>query len=714
MSTFTNITVEDYTNHKSDGKKLKKLQEHVPELQGRINTLAEEYRRELAVEKARAEAAELALSEAVATEKSRAEGIEEGLRTDLGTEESARIAGDLAEKTRAELAETALGQRVTDETTRAMGVEAGLSADLDAEVLARAAETTRAMGIEQGLRDDLGVEEQARVAGDLTEKNRAEAAELGLSQAVSAEEARAIEIEGGLRTDLDAIVAQQSSDQSGQSAVTSAIVTASGLNADGTFPNHAGSNYMSTSVTAHASRERLDTALGYTDQMLGAHSGAPGVFTVSVGAKNAKTYSVDSEGNESYSSAGLTVKQAAINLSGAIDREKARAEAAEAVALAGRRQIESDFAQADGEATTDRGRIRTEMASAVGVEKSRAESAEAVLQANLVTEAADRLNADTAAGTDRQLIRTELAAAVQVEDTRAKAAEAALSTRVDNILHNTDPAQIDSLSEMLSAFQAADGDLSTTITALTTTQASDKAELQASITTQVGQSTSTAESARETLKSELEQADGAIMSAALDIYDSFDRKEYAYDSSIVNFSGTSPHIVDNQVMKWESNFTKDPEAPESIGFLGQKRSVKIAGKLFCPAGYKLKIYYDDVSSQVAFEELEFGQEINNQFEHNCEFYFGASMVGGKVPVAMSDKFKTYANTFIECWGQMADLEFSLTANRMVFRVRYEFVLDGSVASPAGTPSFTVYAREQTIDHYANKHPDNVSYFNNSV
>ena len=106
----------------------------------------------------------------------------------------------------------------------------------------------------------------------------------------------------------------------------SAIITSSGLNADGTFPNHADSNYMSQSVTAHNAREQLDTALGYTDQMLGEHNGAPGVFSVSIAAKNAKTYSVDAEGNESYSTAGLTVKQAAINLSGAIDREKARAE----------------------------------------------------------------------------------------------------------------------------------------------------------------------------------------------------------------------------------------------------------------------------------------------------------------------------------------------------------------------------------------------------
>ena len=420
----------------------------------------------------------------------------------------------------------------------------------------------------------------------------------------------------------------------------------------------------------------------------------------------------------------MTVKQAAINLSGAIDREKARALAAEAsavsvsaaadaIALADRRQIKDDFAFADGAATTDRGRIRTELASAVGAEQSRAIAVEGVLRSDLTAETAARIAADGIATTDRATIRTELSAAVAVEDARAKAAEAALSTRVDNILNNSDPAQIDSLSEMLTAFQTADGNLTNTIAALTTKHDAEKIELEGLISSSVLAEKQAQDASRATLKSLLESSDDAIVSKALDMYDSFDRKEYAYDSTISSFSGASAHVVDTQLMKWEPNFNKDPDAPVSMGFLGQKRTVKIAGKLFCPAGYKLKIYYDDVSSQVAFEELEFGVAVDNQFEHCCEFYFGSSLsLAGKVPVAMSDKFKTYANTMQEVWGQMADLEFGLTANRMVFRVRYEFVLDGSVEFPVGNPSFTVYAREQTIDHYANKHPDSIVYFEN--
>lgn len=46
------------------------------------------------------------------------------------------------------------------------------------------------------------------------------------------------------------------------------------------------------------------------------------------------------------------------------------------------------------------------------------------------------------------------------------AQDSALSTRIDNVLANVDPAAIDSISELLTAFQAADGDLSASLTGL--------------------------------------------------------------------------------------------------------------------------------------------------------------------------------------------------------------------------------------------------------
>lgn len=56
-------------------------------------------------------------------------------------------------------------------------------------------------------------------------------------------------------------------------------------------------------------------------------------------------------------------------------------------------------------------------------------------------------------------------AAVAAEASRASAAEVALGVRIDNVLSNADPAALDSLSELLSAYQAADSSLSDSITA---------------------------------------------------------------------------------------------------------------------------------------------------------------------------------------------------------------------------------------------------------
>ena len=56
-------------------------------------------------------------------------------------------------------------------------------------------------------------------------------------------------------------------------------------------------------------------------------------------------------------------------------------------------------------------------------------------------------------------------AAVTAEQQRAELAEQALGTRIDNIISNTDPASLDSLSELLTAFQSADSSLSDSIAA---------------------------------------------------------------------------------------------------------------------------------------------------------------------------------------------------------------------------------------------------------
>ena len=59
-----------------------------------------------------------------------------------------------------------------------------------------------------------------------------------------------------------------------------------------------------------------------------------------------------------------------------------------------------------------------------------------------------------------------LNSSISSETSRATAAEAALGTRIDNVLSNVDGAALDSLSEVVTAFQAADSNLNGAITSL--------------------------------------------------------------------------------------------------------------------------------------------------------------------------------------------------------------------------------------------------------
>lgn len=67
--------------------------------------------------------------------------------------------------------------------------------------------------------------------------------------------------------------------------------------------------------------------------------------------------------------------------------------------------------------------------------------------------------------------------AIKVEEIRALVAESELDAKIDNVISNTDPAQLDSLTEIVSAFQSADSGLAGTVNSLDTTRATQLGEL---------------------------------------------------------------------------------------------------------------------------------------------------------------------------------------------------------------------------------------------
>ena len=109
--------------------------------------------------------------------------------------------------------------------------------------------------------------------------------------------------------------------------------------------------------------------------------------------------------------------------------------------------------------------VAQDIADAVAVETNRATVAETLIQSNLTAEASTRAQADVT-----------LQANITAEETRAKAredaieagylsADTALSGRIDDLISNTDSAALDSLTEIVAAFQGADGVLSASVIA---------------------------------------------------------------------------------------------------------------------------------------------------------------------------------------------------------------------------------------------------------
>ena len=113
------------------------------------------------------------------------------------------------------------------------------------------------------------------------------------------------------------------------------------------------------------------------------------------------------------------------------------------------------------------------------------------------------------------------------EISRATAAEAALGTRIDNVLSNVTPGTLDSLTEVVAAFEAADSNLNGAITSLANSASSDLAA-----------ETSARESADSALDSRLTSAEGRLTSAEGDI----DTLQSDLDTAEASLSG---HIADS-------------------------------------------------------------------------------------------------------------------------------------------------------------------------
>lgn len=171
-----------------------------------IDAIEEGLQDEIDAEEIRAEAAESALTEALAAEITRAQGAEGNLQDAIDAEEARAISAETglnnaiaAEATTARAAEQANATAITAEQTRAEGAESNLqSAIADEKARAEAAEALKANAADVYTKGEVDGKETAlqdginsNTAAIAAEEARAENAEQVLQDNINAEEARA-------------------------------------------------------------------------------------------------------------------------------------------------------------------------------------------------------------------------------------------------------------------------------------------------------------------------------------------------------------------------------------------------------------------------------------------------------------------------------------------------------------------------------------------
>ena len=246
---------------------------------------------DITAEETRALAAEAGLAADITAEETRALAAEAALDADITAEENARIAAVAAvqaevdaEEVRALAAEAALQAEIDAEETARANADTALQSELDqsqsaaglnangtytapagtnyltaattlkgADVLldtAIKAEETRAMTAESGLSADITAEETRAMAAEaaldadiVAEETRALAAEAALDADITAEETRALAAEAAIQGELNT------------------TQTGAGLNANGSYAQPSGTNYLDSTTSLANADVALDTKI---------------------------------------------------------------------------------------------------------------------------------------------------------------------------------------------------------------------------------------------------------------------------------------------------------------------------------------------------------------------------------------------------------------------------------------------------------------------
>ena len=171
-------------------------------------------------------------------------------------------------------------------------------------------------------------------------------------------------------------------------------------------------------------------------------------------------------------------------------------------------------------------------ANAISAETTRAQNAEAALQddiagvadalgayetsndAALAAEIARATAAEQANASALAAYQTSNNDALAAEIARAQAAEAVLSGRVDDVLSNVDAEAIDSFTELIAAFEAADGEIEQSVADLLATHNSEMAAVQQSVADEAARATAAEQANAAAITQEIADRQAAVAGEA--------------------------------------------------------------------------------------------------------------------------------------------------------------------------------------------------------
>ena len=439
----------------------------------------------LSNETSRALSAEGVLTSDLAAEVARATSAETGLASDIAAETSRATAAEgvnstaiSAETTRATTVEASLAQDIADEALRAQGAEAVLTSDVSTNATAISSLQSQVAGVSTssgsstiemtaevdmksnkvtGMADPTAAQDAATKsyvdASVATEATSRTTEDTSLQSNIDAANARIDAILNGSVESLDTVVEVVSAFEGADSNIQNLITAnASTISQNATA--------IATESTARANADSDETAL---------RTAADAVLTADLASEVARAQSAET--------AEATARVAAdSDLTASIVAETSRATTAES-------GLQSNIDAEELRATTAEGVLTTNLANEI----SRATSAEDALSTDLAAEVLRATAAEAAETSSREDADSDLSDAIATETARATAAEGVnaqaivdetssrtsadttlqsnidtVSGRVDAILNGSSDS-LDTIVEVVAAFENADSDLQTLI-----------------------------------------------------------------------------------------------------------------------------------------------------------------------------------------------------------------------------------------------------------